>query len=68
MTDHEMNTMSRLAMLKIAGNIARFDKVTAESKNLSARCRVNILEMRHNKRSNPIVCSLLEWAESELGK
>jgi len=65
MTDMEMNILSRLAMLKISGNVnGRF----SEAQKLLKGNALNVAKaIRDDDRKNKIAKSLLEWAECELG-
>lgn len=64
-TDMEINILSRLAMLKISGNVGvRFSEA---EKLLEDYASIVAKAIRKDCRKNKIAKSLLEWAECELG-
>ena len=66
MTDMEMNILSRLAMLKLSGNVnGRFAKA---EKSLKDDAFLVAQAIRTGDRSNGIAKSLLERAAYELGE
>jgi len=66
MTEYQISALSRLAMLRIPRLRAnsRFQEVKSR---LSGICLDIAQAIEDNDRTNSIACSLLEWAEHELG-
>ena len=67
MTDKEMNILSRLALLKVAGNVnGRFSSAQDRLKPKKSKAWQAAEAIRNGNMENPIARSLIEWAAYEL--
>ena len=64
MTDYEIATLSRLALLKVANNVG--SRFVAAEKTLCGRASDAAAAIRSGDSGNLVAKSMIEWAEEQM--